>query len=416
MAEGFFRSKKGFTVVQNGITKDVTISLKAKGLYLVIQSYITMPNKKWTKEDFLRLTKEGRKAFDSAWNELKNSGYLKVHFMPDNGKWRTEYELLDEADLGAHTLYHNKAGDITSDNVSRAQKKAFLNASNDNHTTSVQIEKNTVEAGKDRKYAFDSETDSRYPLFGSNAKMEDDRYPPFGSKGSSGSYSENYDVVGRELMLEYEIRLLPDDECILFVRGEKPIRDKKWFPWEHEEYENAKTAGVFSHSAIQDKAEEESSSCQFMNNKSYEYVKKQIDKNDNIKIHNVDAYEFMMMDLDKVMGKIHGVEIYDTTTEVKSNNAEIRIKPEMICSVMEMDATRRENQKREYILQNYDKLSLLDIYSSGVLSDSRRSVMRELIQKGAEEREIKSIVSLELSEQEVQEKKGGWMSLHDKYK
>ena len=86
------------------------------------------------------------------------------------------------------------------------------------------------------------------------------------------------------------------------------------------------------------------------------------------------------------------------------------------CSVMEMDATGRENQKREYILQNYDKLSLLDIYSSGVLSDSRRSVMRELIQKGAEEREIKSIVSLELSEQEVQEKKGGWMSLHDKYK
>ena len=76
------------------------------------------------------------------------------------------------------------------------------------------------------------------------------------------------------------------------------------------------------------------------------------------------------------------------------------------CSVMEMDATGRENQKREYILQNYDKLSLLDIYSSGVLSDSRRSVMRELIQKGAEEREIKSIVSLELSEQEVQEKKG----------
>lgn len=195
MAEGFFRSKKGFTVVQNGITKDVTISLKAKGLYLVIQSYITMPNKKWTKEDFLRLTKEGRKAFDSAWNELKNSGYLKVHFMPDNGKWRTEYELLDEADLGAHTLYHNKAGDITSDNVSRAQKKAFLNASNDNHTTSVQIEKNTVEAGKDRKYAFDSETDSRYPLFGSNAKMEDDRYPPFGSN-ANGSNGKGYNAEG----------------------------------------------------------------------------------------------------------------------------------------------------------------------------------------------------------------------------
>ncbi len=63
------------------------------------------------------------------------------------------------------------------------------------------------------------------------------------SKGSSGSYSENYDVLGRELMLEYEIRLLPDDECIIFVRGENPIRDKKRFPWEHEEYLEARKCG-----------------------------------------------------------------------------------------------------------------------------------------------------------------------------
>ncbi len=65
------------------------------------------------------------------------------------------------------------------------------------------------------------------------------------SKGTSGSYSENYDVLGRELMLEYELRLLPDDECIIFVRGENPIRDKKWFPWEHEAYLEARKCGAF---------------------------------------------------------------------------------------------------------------------------------------------------------------------------
>ena len=65
------------------------------------------------------------------------------------------------------------------------------------------------------------------------------------SKGTSGSYSENYDVLGRELMLEYELRLLPDDECIIFVRGENPIRDKKWFPWEHEVYLEARKCGAF---------------------------------------------------------------------------------------------------------------------------------------------------------------------------
>ncbi|MBP3665086.1 MAG: RNA replicase, partial [Tyzzerella sp.] len=123
MAEGFFRSKKGFTVVQNEITRDAKISLKAKGLYLVIQAYISMPDKKWTKEDFRNLTKEGKKAFDSAWKELKDFGYLKVHFMPDNGKWQTEYELLDEPDLGPHTLYHNSEGEVSSDNLTRAEKK-----------------------------------------------------------------------------------------------------------------------------------------------------------------------------------------------------------------------------------------------------------------------------------------------------
>ena len=85
MAEGFFRSKKGFTVVQNEITRDVKISLKAKGLYLVIQAYISMPDKKWTKEDFRNLTKEGKKAFDSAWKELKEtrSAAWNGHFFPD---------------------------------------------------------------------------------------------------------------------------------------------------------------------------------------------------------------------------------------------------------------------------------------------------------------------------------------------
>ena len=120
MAEGFFRSKKGFTVVQNEITKDANISLKAKGLYLVIQAYISMPDRKWTKEDFMRLAKEGKKAFDSAWKELKESGYLKVHIMSDNGRWRTEYELLDEPEEGPHTLYHNADGKVTSDNLQRA--------------------------------------------------------------------------------------------------------------------------------------------------------------------------------------------------------------------------------------------------------------------------------------------------------
>ena len=169
MAEGFFRSKKGFTVVQNEITRDNTISLKAKGLYLVIQAYITMPDKKWTKEDFLNLAKEGRKAFDTAWQELKDNGYLKVHFMPDNGKWRAEYELLDEPDPGPHTLYYNSNGEVSSDNIQRAEKKhKNLNEPMD---------------AKECRTEVENTENNRYPHFGSNAG-EDNRYPRFGSNGN----------------------------------------------------------------------------------------------------------------------------------------------------------------------------------------------------------------------------------------
>ncbi len=164
MAEGFFRSKKGFTVVQNEITRDVNISLKAKGLYLVIQAYISMPDKKWTKEDFMRLAKEGKKAFDSAWKELKESGYLKVHIMSDNGRWRTEYELLDEPEEGPHTLYHNADGKVTSDNLQRAEKK-----------------KNNLVSEEEKNH---------YPQNGTNGIK--DHYPPFGSNGNgSNGYGSN---------------------------------------------------------------------------------------------------------------------------------------------------------------------------------------------------------------------------------
>ena len=183
MAEGFFRSKKGFTVVQNEITRDAKISLKAKGLYLVIQAYISMPDKKWTKEDFRNLTKEGKKAFDSAWKELKDFGYLKVHFMPDNGKWKTEYELLDEPDLGPHTLYHNSEGEVSSDNLTRAEKKRQTQLITDEHSSfqSDSSDEDTEIGDSDR-----------YPLFGTNGNS--DRYPPFGNNGngSNGNGSNAY--------------------------------------------------------------------------------------------------------------------------------------------------------------------------------------------------------------------------------
>ena len=123
------RRKKGFTVIQNYILDDLTVSEKALGLYSRIQRWVGFEGNTFDGEPFV-LTKAfvksrttmGTKAFDSAWNELKERGYLKMYFTPP-ANW--EAELLEEPQPDTpHTYYLNANGEVKSTNVDRAAKKA----------------------------------------------------------------------------------------------------------------------------------------------------------------------------------------------------------------------------------------------------------------------------------------------------
>jgi len=45
--------------------------------------------------------------------------------------------------------------------------------------------------------------------------------------GHSGSYSTNYQQTGRELLMPDEVRILDNEFALLFVRGERPLLDRK---------------------------------------------------------------------------------------------------------------------------------------------------------------------------------------------
>ncbi len=118
-SNGIFRKKKGFTIVGNTVTRDQRLSLKAKGLYALIASYITLESLVLNKTFLLEKCQEGKKAFESAWTELKKSGYLKVYMQPcPKQGWNVEYELLDEPKKGAHTFYLTKEGKVCRTNLS----------------------------------------------------------------------------------------------------------------------------------------------------------------------------------------------------------------------------------------------------------------------------------------------------------
>ena len=72
------------------------------------------------------------------------------------------------------------------------------------------------------------------------------------SSGKSGSYSTNYQQVGRELLTADEVRLLDNDYALLFIRGERPIFDKKYDILKHPNVEYTKdgSAEAYQHGLI----------------------------------------------------------------------------------------------------------------------------------------------------------------------
>ena len=48
------------------------------------------------------------------------------------------------------------------------------------------------------------------------------------SRGRNGNYSVNWQLTGRELMTPDEVRMLDNQYALLFIRGERPVRDMKY--------------------------------------------------------------------------------------------------------------------------------------------------------------------------------------------
>lgn len=95
---GKFRKKKySFSMVSNHAIRNESLSLRAKGLYSLIQSYVTIDGFVLYKGFLQAKCVEGSRAFDSAWKELKDRGYLIQYKLKDeNNRYCYEYDLLDE--------------------------------------------------------------------------------------------------------------------------------------------------------------------------------------------------------------------------------------------------------------------------------------------------------------------------------
>lgn len=97
--DGKFKKKISFATVSNVALRDKNLSIKAKGLYSIIQSYITLDNFTLYKSFLIEQSIDGIRSFNSGWDELKESGYIKQKRIRVENGFTYEYELLDEPDL-----------------------------------------------------------------------------------------------------------------------------------------------------------------------------------------------------------------------------------------------------------------------------------------------------------------------------
>lgn len=64
------------------------------------------------------------------------------------------------------------------------------------------------------------------------------------TKGKSGSYSTNFQQSGRELLMPDEVRMLNNDYALLFVRGERPMLDRKYNMMKHPNIKQTEDGGA----------------------------------------------------------------------------------------------------------------------------------------------------------------------------
>lgn len=155
METGRFRKRKiYFTQVSNHALRNEEMSLKAKGLYALIQSYITIEDFTLYKTTLRKQCVEGESAFESAWKELKKNGYLIQYKIQDEkGKFFYEYELLDEPQIQETSQsihpHKNHHVDNAPSGKSTLGKVGGYNNTNSNNTDLNNTNINNISSSKE---------------------------------------------------------------------------------------------------------------------------------------------------------------------------------------------------------------------------------------------------------------------------
>lgn len=162
---GQFRKKKVyFTQVSNVALRDHKLSLKAKGLYALIQSYLTIEDFTLYKNTLKKHLKEGEKAFESTWKELKDAAYLIQYRMqdPKTKHFYYEYELLDAPDVELANKVHSSQNRKKHEEKSHTPKKVVMDKKDEKNKKAIPTKREGMDNRPNGKVGVHNNTNTNY--------------------------------------------------------------------------------------------------------------------------------------------------------------------------------------------------------------------------------------------------------------
>lgn len=142
------QKKKNFTMVSNIIAKDNTISLKAKGMCLIL---VHFPQDWHFYEEKLQdYTSDGKTAISNALKELEVSGYLFRKQLREKGRFSNKLWIFSDEKLSSEDL--KDFTEIGKTDVSKNDNGKPLTTNTHSNQTKESNKKNTQKKGRKKVY------------------------------------------------------------------------------------------------------------------------------------------------------------------------------------------------------------------------------------------------------------------------
>lgn len=220
------------------------------------------------------------------------------------------------------------------------------------------------------------------------------------SKGKNGSSSQNYDVIGRELMTPDEVKKMSRKKCIIFISGRDPILDNKYETKKHPNWKYVDKAKY-----VHEPKKSKEAPIAFLNEKAVKYYERCVQKGENIVINRLTAEEFLSLSVEQCNNQTFLSP--EEKEEIQQMEQQEEVMPsedvEESTEVYRKEASMQENLEGERKETRKQKKTIVERIAAYEFSEGQLVQMRLGLEHGLEEEEVLSYFRSDYEEKKMQE-------------